>query len=767
VNSARLRKYWFVGLAACIGLVASLTAFHLARRAAEDRIAVELAVQAENRAKGLQEVLSRYEGTIEGFAASFPDAAIGSEQFHAYARNVFLASNMLRSGLQSVSWAPRVQDAERTAFEAAIRDEGRADYRILEPAPDGTLTVAARRPEYFAIRYIAPAEVTVPIGLDLLSEPARAAAVREALAKGSASATAPFRFFAGGWGSVLFVPVYKPTTTPVSARPVHDAPIGILAFRLFISSTINAILGTLDTVPRGLDMYVLDDGAPLGQRVIYAHPGAADPQSGAADERAALTEPFFGSSFNFAGRDWTVIVRPRPELIDGALGRAGWYEFLSGVALTALLTVYLVSSRRRADRLRVLADDLQQEVAERRSAEERLRLAQLAMDRSSEAISLVDAEGRFLDVNDAACLLLGYTREELLRLAVVDVDAQSDRAVAAAHWQSLREMGAQGLETHYRAKDGRLIPIDLTVNNVEFNGKKFHFMVARDATVRRAAENELRQAKDQAEAANRAKSEFLANMSHELRTPLNAVIGFSEVMCGELFGALGNERYVDYANDIRESGNHLLAVINEILDFSRAEAGEMTLDEGEVDLPRVIRAARRLVEQRAAATGLTIEAALPEPLPSLRADERLLKQMLINLLSNAVKFTPEGGTIRVIVERGADGTLRIKVADTGIGMAPEEIPIALMPFRQVESGLSRKHGGTGLGLPLVRSLVELHGGGLAVDSRVALGTTVTLTFPAIRVIESAPPEISAAPIRAEPRRLAERANVARIGGTRS
>jgi signal transduction histidine kinase len=235
-------------------------------------------------------------------------------------------------------------------------------------------------------------------------------------------------------------------------------------------------------------------------------------------------------------------------------------------------------------------------------------------------------------------------------------------------------------------------------------------------------------------------------MSHELRTPLNAIIGFSELMGSELLGKLGNPRYREYAMDIQDSAKHLLTVINEVLDFSRAEAGELRLNETELDPAQVIHSARRMIEERAAAAGLTLETILPDRLPRLRADEHMVKQMLLNLLWNAVKFTREGGRVSIVAERGDKGTLRIEVADTGIGMSPEEIPTALTPFRQLDSGLTRKHGGTGLGLPLVKSRIELHGGSLAIESALGVGTTVALIFPSSRVVAPAGRPL-AAPVR--------------------
>jgi PAS domain S-box-containing protein len=745
VTFLRLRYFWPSLLVAALGLAASVGAFHLARRAADDRMAAELSARAESRARGLQEVLSRYEGTIDGFAASFHGGTIDRQKFSVYGRSMSLASRFLRSGFGSLTWAPRVEEAQRSEFEAdarletpnfAIRD------RIARERGASTMIPAPARPEYYPILFVDPVREGSPIGLDVLGESVSAAAVRRAIAQHRVVATPPFPFTTGGSGCLLFAPVFS---TAASPAPGSEQPVGVLAFRLLIGPAIGAILETLDPLPQGYDLYVFDDGAPAGDRLVYDHrAGASDANDPPPSEDDVFTKPFFGSAFSFAGRDWTLILRPTPEYIARSMGYAGWSELAAGVVLTLLATIYLATSRKRADRLEALALGLQQEVAERRDAEQRLRLAQLSMDRSSEAICLIDAEGRFLNVNDAACRMLGYSRAELLKLSVFDVDPVMTPVGWARRWQESRDGGARSLDTQYRAKDGRMIPVDITANNLEFNGKEYHFTVVRDATLRRQTERAIRVAKEQAEAASRAKSEFLANMSHELRTPLNAIIGFSDVMCNELFGPMSNSHYREYASDIRDSGSHLLAVINDILDFSRAEAGELTLNEAEVELAQPIRSARRLVEQRAAAARLSLQTVLPPDPPLLLCDERLVKQMLINLLSNAVKFTPEGGEVQIVVERGNSGELLVQVRDTGIGLASEEIAIALTPFRQVESGLNRKHAGTGLGLPLVKSLIELHGGSLRIESKPKCGTTAILTFPAARVVHVSAPALAPA-----------------------
>ncbi|HEY3149916.1 MAG TPA: MHYT domain-containing protein [Dongiaceae bacterium] len=249
-----------------------------------------------------------------------------------------------------------------------------------------------------------------------------------------------------------------------------------------------------------------------------------------------------------------------------------------------------------------------------------------------------------------------------------------------------------------------------------------------------ATADNLTKALDAAAAASQAKSQFLATMSHELRTPLNAIIGFSELLKGELFGPLGDARYKGYINDVHRSGKHLLALVNDVLDFSKIDAGHLTLQEDQIDITETLTTSLRMVESQAANTGVILEKEIAHDLPILRADERRVRQILLNLLSNAIKFTPRGGKVRLIAFSD-ENEFVVQVADTGIGMAKEDIPRALERFGQLDSDLNRKYEGTGLGLPLTKKLAELHGGRLEIDSALCVGTKVTVAFPANRLIE--------------------------------
>jgi signal transduction histidine kinase len=244
------------------------------------------------------------------------------------------------------------------------------------------------------------------------------------------------------------------------------------------------------------------------------------------------------------------------------------------------------------------------------------------------------------------------------------------------------------------------------------------------------------------EAANRAKNDFLAIMSHELRTPLNAIIGFSEIISNQMFGPVGQTKYVDYATDIRSSGAHLLSIINDILDISKAEAGKLQLEEEPIDPVEALNRTMRMFRQRASELGVDLTFRVRDDIPWLIADPRLFNQVAINLTSNALKFTPEDGNVWVELSFDAAGDMVLSVKDTGIGIKASDKERIFEPFVQVEDAMSRTQQGTGLGLPLVRKIMSLHGGRIEIESIVGEGTTAYATFPKSRFVAPEASELS-------------------------
>ncbi|MBI3452224.1 MAG: hypothetical protein HY057_05210 [Rhodospirillales bacterium] len=285
--------------------------------------------------------------------------------------------------------------------------------------------------------------------------------------------------------------------------------------------------------------------------------------------------------------------------------------------------------------------------------------------------------------------------------------------------------------------DGSLLDVAINSVTVEVGGRPLIASFIINLTHQKKVESALREAKEEAEIGSASKSEFLANMSHELRTPLNAIIGFTDIILRELFGPMGNQRYVDYLRDIEGSAQHLLQVIGDILDMAKIEAGQAELQEELVELRPVLSSCLRLVAERAHRGGVTLKEETAVDLPLLVADQRKLKQILLNLLSNAVKFTPKDGEVILAAAVNGDGRLELSVIDTGIGMSESDIVTALKPFGQVEGSLARKFEGSGLGLPITKALVEMHGGQMRIASTPGTGTTVWVVLPAKRLLDSA------------------------------
>lgn len=359
------------------------------------------------------------------------------------------------------------------------------------------------------------------------------------------------------------------------------------------------------------------------------------------------------------------------------------------------------------------------------------RQYRLIVTAASDMIARYDADGRCTFMSPAGQAILGFEVDEFVGNGPLRFIHPDDRESIVQLFENASET-KRPANVVYRAnhKDGHHVWLEASARPVfDDNGGLVEVVIiARDISERKATEDSLRAAREKAEAANRTKSRFLANMSHELRTPLNAVIGFSDIMCEEMFGSLGSEQYKDYSKLIRESGQFLLELINDILDMSKVEAGKYELYLEEVQFNELVDTSLRLINQRARDKKLTLTVNVDAGLPAFPADERAVKQILLNLLSNAVKFTPDGGVVEMTAKQTGD-FLVVSVRDNGIGIAKDVIPRLARPFEQAMGDSLLSHAGAGLGLALVKSFVQLHGGELTIDSTLGEGTTVTFTLP--------------------------------------
>jgi len=360
-----------------------------------------------------------------------------------------------------------------------------------------------------------------------------------------------------------------------------------------------------------------------------------------------------------------------------------------------------------------------------------------ALDAVAAALVIVDARRRIVRANPAAARLLRRRPQTLDGQPAADLAGPSeaarldrliDRCIAR------RRGGRFGL----KLTGGDGTPLEIAADATVFeapSGAGAHLAVSlTDIGPRRRMEAEWRSAGERASRASRAKTAFLANVSHELRTPLNAILGFTDILRLELFGPLGTDRYRGYARDIHDSAAHLLALVDDLLDLSKIEAGATVLDEATVDVPILLGDVARMLEGQAAARGIVLEHETQDGLPPVRADRRMLRQVLLNLLGNAIKYSDAEERVGLSALRLADGGLAIVVSDTGIGIAVADQERALRPYGRIGPRLDSR--GAGLGLPLAKALIERHGGRLFLNSDVGAGTSIFVTLPADRVIDT-------------------------------
>ena len=392
------------------------------------------------------------------------------------------------------------------------------------------------------------------------------------------------------------------------------------------------------------------------------------------------------------------------------------------------------SARGKPELLVAVIQDMTRLIEMERAAHSQAQFYRSIFENSIWGIFQTTADGHYLMANAALAYIYGYETPTALLAALTDIRVQLyvDPTRRDGFVKAMRKGGiVAGFESQIYRRDGSVIWISESCREVRAPDGRFLYYegMVEEITERKRVEAELHAAKDAAEAANRAKSEFLGTMSHELRTPLNAIIGFSEVINGELLGPVGVPVYKSYAGDVVASGRHLLTLINDILDFARAESGGLTLREDRIDLAELIEDALRALKARAETAGVRLSIDFGTAPASVIADEARLRQVVLNLVGNAIKFTAKGGRVDLRMLTGSGGEIRIEIRDNGIGMSAADLARAFEPFQQADGGHSRKHEGTGLGLAICDRLMRLHGGRVLLTSELGRGTVATVVIP--------------------------------------
>ncbi|MEQ1682369.1 MAG: CHASE domain-containing protein [Burkholderiaceae bacterium] len=629
--------------------------------------------------------------------------------------------------LQAMGWSERLRREDVPAFEARVRAEGLKGFSVFDRSDAGA--PAAPGNELLVIRYIEPpAGNAAALGVNVLSIGAARTAVEKARRTGQPAATAGFRLTQqlegeNRTGIVIYQALYAPRTPTETQRATALRGVVFVTLRMD-----DQLSGLVPRIPAYLNMCIVDTSAGQPRRRL----------AGPAGCEAATPAKLDVQRLQYAGRDWELRVYADPGSLPDAHGGDVWLFALVGLLSTAMLAGFLLTLTGRARRVETAVRErtaaLLAEMREREGAEAALRESEQRfrniLNNVPIGVVYTDLNGQIIQANPRFCELTGYKEHELLVLRPPDYTLAEDVAQDAGLTAQLvrGEIPMYRRHKRYIAKGGSTVWVQATVSLLrDAQGQPLHIVgVAEDITEHLKLEDAER-AREAAEASNRAKSEFLSRMSHELRTPLNAMLGFAQLLELDQRQPLSATQQ-PWVSQIQQAGWHLLEMINDVLDLSRIESGNLRLHTETLNLGELLAASVAMVEGDAKQRRILIIQELGEGTATVLGDSTRVKQILTNLLSNAVKYNADAGRIHIASRISAPDTVEIAVTDTGLGMTPEQLGELFQPFNRLGRERSAQQG-TGIGLVISQRLAELMGGSLKARSIAGKGSSFMLTLP--------------------------------------
>lgn len=730
----RWRRWLPVGLTLVTGGCLSLLAFSFAAGVEENRAIAVFRLAADERLFAVEENIRSNIESLEALAAFYA----GSDSVERNVFAAFTAPILARHpGIRALEWAPRVRLEDRAAFEREIRQSGLPEFQITERAETNEMVRASSRKEYFPVLYVEPLEDNLSaLGFDLGSVANRKATIERAAKSGLAMATGRIRLVQepGGFSTLVLSPVYRAGASLDTDIERRDAlkgfVIGVFSLNKMLGAPSADVSEGLS--PFALDLHIVDEQASAGERLLHfdnsEHSGALNIGDEEAAEAALLSGVRKTHKIFLAGRNWSLVATPTGEPYRVGTQWLPWGVLFAGMAFTILAAVYLIFILNRThtiarlvgQRTRELVlsnENLAAEVRIRTEAQDRLARSEhhirTIIDAVGDGIVTLSSEGTVETVNKAACKMFGREPQEITGqyLKILIADEKELRPFLTGDVSADR--GSISAEITGRRRDGTTFPMEVSLTAMRFDQEKKYVATLRDITERKKID--------------RLKNEFVSTVSHELRTPLTSINGALGLIDGGLAGEIP-EKARELIDIARRNGDRLVRLINDILDIEKMESGEAEIDFRPLPVMEVIERAIRANVGFAAQFG--VELRITESLPGVEvyAGRDQLMQILTNLISNAAKFSPRSGTVELAVVR-AGPWVRFSVTDHGEGISPEFQPRVFSKFSQADSSNTRQAGGTGLGLNICKTLVELHGGRIDFTTQAGKGTTFHFDLP--------------------------------------